>query len=152
MSKNEFINRSARYDYFIKNELECGIVLTGSEVKSLMLGGGNISDSYAEVVDGELWLINSYIAPYEQAKTWGHEAKCKRKLLAKKKEIAKLWSEVSRKGLTLVPLKLYRGDSGKFKVLLAIGQGKKKHDKRASDAERDFNRRKQTILKNGKFE
>ena len=84
-------NRRARYDYAIEDDLEVGIVLEGSEVKSLRVGGSNIADSYATVDDGELWLVNGYIAPYAQAKTWGHEERRRRKLLASKKELSKLW-------------------------------------------------------------
>ena len=142
-------NRRARFDYAIEDDLECGIVLTGSEVKSLRVNSANIAESYAMVEDGELWLVNSYIAPYEQAKTFGHDEKRRRKLLASKKELSKLWSETQRKGMTLVPLVLYFNHRGIAKLKIGIAKGKKNHDKRASDAKRDWNRQKQRLLKEG---
>jgi SsrA-binding protein len=97
-------NRRARFDYAIEEDLECGIILEGSEVKSLRGGGANIAESYATVDNGELWLVNSYIAPYEQAKTFAHEERRRRKLLVSRKELARLWNATQRKGMTLVPL------------------------------------------------
>ena len=97
-------NRRARFDYAIENDLECGVVLQGSEVKSLRNGGSNIAESYAQIENGELWLVNSYVAPYGQAKNWGHQERRKRKLLANKKELSRLWNDTQRKGMTLVPL------------------------------------------------
>ena len=105
-------NRRARYDYSIEDEIECGLSLVGSEVKSLRQKSANIGECYAEVENGELWLINSYIAPYDQAKTWGHEERRRRKLLVTKRELGKLWSETQRKGLTLVPRVLYFNHRG----------------------------------------
>ncbi|MBR9650175.1 SsrA-binding protein SmpB [Thalassovita aquimarina] len=140
-------NRRARYDYAIEEDIECGIVLQGSEVKSLRVNSANIAESYASVEDGELWLINSYIAPYEQAKTWGHEERRKRKLLVSKKELAKMWNATQRKGMTLVPLVLYFNHRGMAKLKIGIAKGKKLHDKRASDAKRDWNRQKQRLLR-----
>lgn len=142
-------NRRARYDYAIEEDLECGIMLHGSEVKSLRKGGSNIAESYANVEDGELWLINSYIAPYEQAKTWGHEERRKRKLLVSRKELSRLWNETQRKGMTLVPLVMYFNDRGVAKIKIGIAKGKKNHDKRASDAKRDWDRQKQRLLRHG---
>ncbi|MEJ2002489.1 MAG: SsrA-binding protein SmpB, partial [Maritimibacter sp.] len=109
-------NRRARHDYAIEEDLECGMVLSGSEVKSLRAGGTNIGESYAAVEDGELWLVNASIAPYEQAKTWGHEERRKRKLLVSRKELSKLWNATQRKGLTLVPLVLYFNHKGIAKM------------------------------------
>ncbi|MFC2966951.1 SsrA-binding protein SmpB [Acidimangrovimonas pyrenivorans] len=140
-------NRRARFDYAIQDDLEAGIVLTGSEVKSLRQGGANIAESYASVEDGELWLINGYIAPYLQAKTWGHEERRKRKLLVSKKELARLWSATAREGMTIVPLKLYFNDRGIVKLKIGIAKGKKVADKRATEAKRDWNRQKQRLLK-----
>ncbi|MFN4099904.1 MAG: SsrA-binding protein SmpB, partial [Pararhodobacter sp.] len=97
-------NRRARFDYFIETDLECGIMLVGSEVKSLREGGANIAESYASVEEGELWLINGAIAPYGQAKTWGHEERRKRKLLVSRKELSRLWASTAKEGMTLVPL------------------------------------------------
>ena len=140
-------NRRARYDYAIEDDLECGIILEGSEVKSLREGSANIAESYATVDDGELWLVNSYVAPYEQAKTFGHEEKRRRKLLVSKKELSRLWNETQRKGMTLVPLVLYFNHKGLAKLKIGIAKGKKLHDKRATEAKRDWNRQKQRLLK-----
>ncbi|WP_397542848.1 SsrA-binding protein SmpB [Roseovarius salis] len=140
-------NRRARFDYAIEDDLECGIVLEGSEVKSLRQGGANIAESYAAVEDGELWLVNAYIAPYEQAKTFGHEERRRRKLLVSKRELARLWNETQRKGLTLVPLVLYFNHRGIAKIKIGIAKGKKKADKRETEAKRDWNRQKQRLLK-----
>jgi len=140
-------NRRARYDYAIEDDLECGIMLLGSEVKSLREGAANIAESYAAVEDGELWLVNSYIAPYEQAKTWGHEERRRRKLLVGRKELARLWSETQRKGMTLVPLVLYFNHRGIAKLKIGIAKGKKTVDKRATEAKRDWQRQKQRLLK-----
>ncbi|MGC9369491.1 MAG: SsrA-binding protein SmpB [Paracoccaceae bacterium] len=142
-------NRRARYDYAIEDDIECGIALQGSEVKSLRQGGANIAESYASVEDGELWLINSYVAPYEQAKTWGHEERRKRKLLVSKKELARLWNETQRKGMTLVPLVLYFNHKGIAKLKIGIAKGKKTQDKRATQAKRDWQRQKQRLLRQG---
>ncbi|WP_138934923.1 SsrA-binding protein SmpB [Roseovarius arcticus] len=140
-------NRRARYDYAIEDDIECGIILEGSEVKSLREGGSNIAESYASVEDGELWLVNSYVAPYKQAKTFGHDEKRRRKLLVSRKEMARLWSDTQRKGMTLVPLVLYFNHRGLAKLKIGIAKGKKNHDKRESDAKRDWGRQKQRLLK-----
>ena len=140
-------NRRARYDFAIEEDLEVGIVLYGSEVKSLREGGANIAESYANVEDGELWLVNSYVAPYEQAKTFAHEEKRRRKLLVSKKELANLWNATQRKGMTLVPLVLYFNHKGIAKLKIGIAKGKKAHDKRETAAKRDWNRQKQRLLK-----
>ncbi|KGM87887.1 SsrA-binding protein [Roseovarius mucosus DSM 17069] len=140
-------NRRARYDYAIEDDLECGIILEGSEVKSLRVNSANIAESYAMVEIGELWLVNSYIAPYEQAKTFGHEEKRRRKLLVSKKELSRLWSETQRKGMTLVPLVLYFNHRGIAKLKIGIAKGKKNHDKRETEAKRDWARQKQRLLK-----
>ncbi|GGD36799.1 SsrA-binding protein SmpB [Sinisalibacter lacisalsi] len=140
-------NRRARHDYAIEDDLECGIMLMGSEVKSLRSGSANIAESYAAVENGELWLVNGYIAPYEQAKTWGHEERRRRKLLVSRKELARLWNATQRKGMTLVPLVLYFNDKGLVKLKIGIAKGKKVHDKRADEAKRDWNRQKQRLLR-----
>lgn len=142
-------NRRARFDYAIEDDIEVGIILQGSEVKSMRVNSANIAESYAEVKDEELWLVNSYIAPYLQAKTWGHEERRRRKLLASKKELSRMWSDTQRKGMTLVPLVLYFNHKGLVKLKLGIAKGKKNHDKRASDAKRDWGRQKQRLLKQG---
>jgi len=142
-------NRRARYDYSIEDEIECGISLVGSEVKSLRQKSANISECYAEVENGELWLINSYIAPYDQAKTWGHEERRRRKLLVTKRELGKLWSETQRKGMTLVPLVLYFNHRGIAKLKIGVAKGKKSYDKRSGEAKRDWGRQKQRLLRRG---
>jgi len=142
-------NRRARYDYSIEDEIECGLSLVGSEVKSLRQKSANIGECYAEVENGELWLINSYIAPYDQAKTWGHEERRRRKLLVTKRELGKLWSETQRKGMTLVPLVLYFNHRGIAKLKIGVAKGKKIHDKRSDQAKRDWGRQKQRLLRQG---
>lgn len=140
-------NRRARYDYAIEEDLECGVMLEGSEVKSLRMGGTSIADSYASVEGGELWLINGYIAPYIQAKSFGHDERRKRKLLVSKRELAKLWSATQREGMTLVPLVMYFNDRGKAKIKIGIAKGKKTQDKRATEAKRDWQRQKARLLR-----
>jgi len=140
-------NRRARYDYAIEEDLEVGIVLEGSEVKSLRQGGANIAESYATVDEGELWLVNSYIAPYEQAKMFKHEERRRRKLLVSRKELSRLWNATARKGMTIVPLVLYFNHRGMAKMKIGIAKGKKNHDKRDTSAKRDWNRQKQRLLK-----
>ena len=140
-------NRRARHDYAIEEDLEVGIILMGSEVKSLRVGQSNIAESYASVEDGELWLINGYIAPYEQAKTWGHEERRRRKLLCSRRELARLWNATKREGMTIVPLVMYINDRGLVKLKIGIAKGKKLHDKRATDAKRDWDRQKQRLLR-----
>lgn len=142
-------NRRARFDYAIERDLECGIILQGSEVKSLRAGGANIAESYASVDEGELWLVNSYVAPYEQAKMFRHEERRRRKLLVSKKELADLWNATQRKGMTLVPLVLYFNHRGKAKLKIGIAKGKKLADKRETSAKRDWGREKQRLLKQG---
>ena len=139
-------NRRARFDYAIEDELECGVQLLGSEVKSLRMNQANIAESYAAVEEGELWLINSYIAPYEQA-MFGHEDRRKRKLLVSRKQLSNLWNATQRKGMTLVPLVLYFNHRGIVKIKLGIAKGKKTHDKRETQAKRDWSRQKQRLLK-----
>jgi SsrA-binding protein len=139
-------NRRARYDYAIDDDLEVGIILMGSEVKSLRIGQSNIAESYATVDDGELWLVNSYIAPYEQA-MFGHEDRRRRKLLVSRRELARLWNETQRKGMTLVPLVMYFNHRGIVKMKIGIAKGTKNHDKRATEAKRDWGRQKQRLLR-----
>ncbi|GHC53225.1 SsrA-binding protein [Gemmobacter tilapiae] len=140
-------NRRARFDYFIESDLEAGIMLYGSEVKSLRQGGSNIGESYASVEGGELWLINGYIAPYLQAKTFGHEERRRRKLLVSKKEMSRLWNAVGREGMTLVPMKMYFNDRGIVKVKIGVAKGKKMADKRETSAKRDWDRQKARLLR-----
>ena len=140
-------NRRARYDYAIEDDIECGIMLEGSEVKSLRQGGSNIAESYAEVKDGELWLVNGYVAPYAQARTFGHEERRRRKLLVSKREIAKLWNASAREGYTIVPLVMYFNHRGMVKLKLGVGKGKKNVDKRETAAKRDWERQKARLMK-----
>lgn len=141
-------NRRARYDYALEDDIECGIILTGSEVKSLRTGQSNIAESYASVDDGELWLVNSYIAPYKQA-MFPHEERRRRKLLVSRKELARLWNATQRQGMTLVPLVMYFNHKGIVKLKIATAKGKKNQDKRATEAKRDWNRQKQRLLRHG---
>ena len=140
-------NRRARFDYAIESDLEAGIMLFGSEVKSLRQGGSNIAESYASVEGGELWLINGYIAPYLQAKTFGHEERRRRKLLVSKKELSRLWAAVGREGMTIVPMKMYFNDRGIVKLKLGIAKGKKLADKRETSAKHDWERDKARLMK-----
>jgi SsrA-binding protein len=142
-------NRRARFDYFIEDTLEAGILLEGSEVKSLREGKANITESYASVENGELWLINAYIPPFShaQAEAFGHEERRRRKLLVHRRELAKLWQAIGRQGMTLVPLRLYFNDRGIAKLELGVARGKKAPDKRATEARRDWQRDKARLLR-----
>lgn len=142
-------NRRARYDYEITDTLEAGIVLTGTEVKSLRIGKAQITEAYASPERGELWLINSHIPEYLQANRFNHEEKRPRKLLVKKKDLARLSQDVERAGNTIVPLKLYFNEQGRAKLLIGVGKGKKSFDKRETEKSRDWNREKGRILKEG---
>lgn len=142
-------NRRARFDYAIESDLEAGIMLLGSEVKSLRKGGSNIAESYASVEGGELWLINGYIAPYKEAKTWGHEERRRRKLLVSAKELSRLWNATGREGMTLVPIRMYFNERGMVKLKIGIAKGKKLSDKREASAKRDWDRQKARIMKEG---
>lgn len=145
-------NRRARFDYAIESDLEAGIMLLGSEVKSLRQGGSNIADSYASVEGGELWLINGYIAPYIQAKTWGHDERRRRKLLVSTRELSRLWNATAREGMTIVPLKLYFNERGMVKIKLGVAKGKKLADKRETSAKRDWDRQKSRIMKQARHD
>ena len=140
-------NRKARFSYEIIDTYEAGLVLTGTEVKSLREGHANIQESYASNEGGEIWLINSYLPEYLQGNRFNHEPRRRRKLLLNKREIAKLTQAVDREGMTMVPLKIYFNDRGRAKLLLAIARGKKLHDKRQTEKLRDWNREKGRLLK-----
>jgi SsrA-binding protein len=140
-------NRKARFSYEVLDTVEAGLVLTGTEVKSLRQGQANIQDSYASVEGGEIWLINSYLPEYLQANRFNHEPRRRRKLLLNKREMAKLSQSIDREGMTLVPLKVYFNDQGRAKLLLAVGRGKKLHDKRESEKQRDWSREKGRLMK-----
>ncbi len=140
-------NRKARFNYEVLDTLEAGLVLTGTEVKSLREGHANIQESYASVEGGEIWLINSYLPEYLQANRFNHEPRRRRKLLVSKREMARLSQSVEREGMTLVPLKIYFNERGRAKLLLAVARGKKLHDKRETEKQRDWNREKGRLLK-----
>ncbi|MEL7106051.1 MAG: SsrA-binding protein SmpB [Pseudomonadota bacterium] len=140
-------NRRARYDFAIDSDIEVGIQLMGSEVKSLRVASSNIAESYAEVSEGELWLVNSYIAPYDAGRTFGHEERRRRKLLVSRKELSDLWNATQRKGMTIVPLVMYFNHRGLVKLKLGIAKGKKNADKRETSAKRDWDRQKARLMK-----
>jgi SsrA-binding protein len=140
-------NRKARFSYEVLDTIEAGLVLNGTEVKSLRQGHANIQDSYASVEGGEIWLINSYLPEYLQANRFNHEPRRRRKLLLNKREMAKLSQSVDREGMTLVPLKIYFNDQGRAKLLLAVGRGKKLHDKRETEKQRDWQRDKARLMR-----
>ena len=140
-------NRRARYDYFVDERFECGIELTGTEVKSLRHGEGSIAESYAAVEGEEVWLINSHIPEYSHGNRLNHQPRRQRKLLLKGREIAKLQGAVARQGLTLVPLSIYFNSRGRAKVELALARGKKVHDKRDTVKERDWKREQGRLLR-----
>lgn len=140
-------NRKARFNYEIIDTYEAGLVLTGTEVKSLREGKANITESYASDEGDELWLINSHLPEYLQANRFNHEPRRRRKLLMSKREINRLRAAINREGMTLIPLKIYFNDQGRAKLELALGKGKKLHDKRETEKERDWNRQKTRLLK-----
>ena len=140
-------NRKARFNYHIEEEFEAGIVLTGTEVKSLRAGEANIADSYAEVKNGEAWLINCHIKEFSHGNRFNHEARRPRKLLLHVREINKMRGAVEKDGMTLVPLRLYFNDKGIAKLALGIARGKKLHDKREDQKQRDWNRQKSRLMK-----
>lgn len=137
-------NRRARFDYEIVETIQAGIVLTGTEVKSLRQNKVTVGEAYASVEDGELWLINSHIPEFLQANRSNHDPRRRRKLLVKRREIDRLLRSVSREGMTIVPLKLYF-DKGRAKLDIAVARGRKTHDKRQAIKERDWQRSKARI-------
>ena len=140
-------NRKARHDYFILETFECGIVLTGTEIKSVRDGKVNLKEGYALIRNGELWLVGVHISPYEKGSYYNHEPLRDRKLLMKKNEILRLFSKVREKGLTLVPLSVYIKEGKRAKLELALVKGKMLHDKRDSLSERDAKRDMERSLK-----
>ena len=140
-------NRRARYNYEIGDVYEAGLVLTGTEVKSLRSGKATIAESYASAEKGEIFLINATIPEYGHGNRFNHEPKRPRKILMKAREIARLTQGIEREGMTLVPLKVYFNEKGRAKLTLAIGRGKKLHDKRATEKERDWNREKSRVMR-----
>ncbi len=132
-------NRKARHDYFVEERYETGIILTGTEIKSIRKARVNLKDSYAEIVNGEVWLNQMHISPYEQGNRFNHDPLRKRKLLLHRSEIAKLTGKVQQQGMTLIPLKIYL-KQGLAKIELGLCKGKKSYDKRDDIAARDAKR------------
>ncbi len=140
-------NRRAHYEYAIEDRFEAGIMLVGTEVKALRGGQATIAESYAEVKNGEVWLINSNIPEFSHGNRFNHEPKRPRKLLLNLREISKLHGAVARQGMTLVPLSIYFNDRGRAKVELGLGKGRKLHDKREHEKEKDWKREAARLLR-----
>lgn len=136
-------NRKAEHEYYIISTLEAGIVLTGSEIKSIRAGKINFKDSYAKLENGEVWLMNLHISPWEKASFFNHEPERKRKLLLNRSEIKRLKGKVEEQGMTLVPLEMYINEAGRCKVKLALAKGKHSYDKRESLQKKDLEREKE---------
>jgi SsrA-binding protein len=140
-------NRRAKFEYFIEDVVEAGIALAGTEVKALRDGQGSIAEAYAEVKDGQIWLVNANIPEFSHGNRFNHEPKRPRKLLLHEREINKMGGAVARAGMTLVPLSIYFNDRGRAKVELALGRGKNLHDKRETIKERDWKRDAARIMR-----
>ncbi len=146
-------NRKARHDYFIVDAFECGIVLTGTEIKSVRAGNLNLKDSYASLEAGELWLVGMHISPYEKGTYYNHEPERRRKLLLHRHELLRLKGRVREKGLTLVPLSVYIKEGRRAKVELALARGRTAHDKRDAIADRDAKRdMARAVRHNGRYD
>jgi len=139
-------NRKARHDYFLTDTYEAGISLKGSEIKSIRAGQISIKEAYVQIENQEAWLINAHIAPYEQASYLGHDPRRNRKLLLHRKEIDRLWDAVRKKGVTIVPTRVYL-KNGRAKIEIAVGRGKKQYDKRQDLAKRDAQREMERNLR-----
>ncbi|MBN1879763.1 SsrA-binding protein SmpB [bacterium] len=142
-------NKKARRNYEIEDTFEAGIVLVGTEVKSLRSGGINLKDSYAKIVDGELFLVGCHVAPYSHGNIMNHDPERPRKLLMKRREIQKLIGKINERGFTLIPIKLYFNERGLVKVLLGLGKGRTHSDKRSVIRERDIERDMERELRRG---
>lgn len=140
-------NKRAYFDYFVSDQIEAGIVLEGSEVKSVRAGGVNINESYVKIINGEIFLINSYIKPFEKTSAYIPEDRRNRKLLLSKREINKYQREVMEKGLTIIPLRVYLKDN-LIKVQIGLGKGKKLYDKRETLKEKSIQREIDSAIKN----
>lgn len=140
-------NRRARYEYAFEDIFSAGIVLTGTEVKSLRAGEGMITEAYAEVRNGEVWLVNAHIPEWSHGNRFNHEPRRPRKLLLTAREIDRLHGAVARQGMTLVPVSIYFNSRGKAKVELALAKGRKLHDKRAHEKEKDWKRQQARLLR-----
>jgi SsrA-binding protein len=141
-------NRRARHDFAIVDTIEAGIMLVGTEVKSLRTGRANITESYAGQQEGALYLFNAYIPEYQAKTFFTHETRRPRKLLVHRKELNKMLGAIGREGMTLVPLDIHFNDRGIAKVTIGLAKGKKLHDKRAAEKERDWQREKSRVLRN----
>ena len=141
-------NRRARFDYELHDKFEAGIALTGTEVKSLRFGEGSIAESYAQVTEEEVWLINANVPEFSHGNRFNHEPKRPRKLLLHQRQIAKLHGAVARQGMTLVPLSIYFNSRGRAKVELALARGRKAHDKREHEKEKDWKREQGRLMRN----
>ena len=140
-------NRRARFDYHVEDKFEAGLALQGTEVKALRAGEATIAESYAEIRDGEVWLVNANIPEYSHGNRLNHQPRRPRKLLLNTREINKLFGAVEKKGMTLVPLSVYFNKTGRAKVELALAKGKQAHDKRASVKDRDWKRDKARLMR-----
>ena len=140
-------NKRARFDYYVEDTYDAGVVLTGTEVKSLRLGRSTIGESYVSPENGEVWLINCYIPEYGPASQFNHEPRRKRKLLLKEREINKLFAAVDRDGRTVVPLKMFFNERGMVKLEIALAKGKKDHDKRDATKNADWKREQSRIMR-----
>lgn len=139
-------NKKAKYEYHIKNTIEAGIILSGTEVKSIRQGKASIKEAYAEIVEGEVFVNGMHISPYEKGNRYNKDPLRNRKLLMHKREIKKLYKYVQQKGYTLVPTKLYINNDGKVKIEIALAKGKNLHDKRRTLAKKDSKRRMEKAL------
>jgi SsrA-binding protein len=140
-------NRKARHNYFIDSTMEAGIMLVGTEVKSLRTGQASLNDAYAGEREGELFLINAHIPEYTAANRFNHEPRRPRKLLVKRRELDRILGAIRREGMTAVPLSLYFNERGRAKVELGLAHGKKKHEKRETQKQREWNREKGRLLR-----
>ena len=140
-------NRRARYEYFLEEFFEAGIALTGTEVKSLRFGEGSIAESYAEVKDNQVWLVNANVPEFSHGNRNNHEPKRPRKLLLHEREINKMRVGIQREGMTLIPMAVYFNSRGRAKVELALAKGKKLHDKRDTEKARDWKREQGRIMR-----
>lgn len=140
-------NRKARYEYFIDDVVEAGIALAGTEVKALRQGEGSIGEAYAELKDGQMWLVNANIPEFSHGNRHNHEPKRPRKLLLHARQISRMNGAVTRQGMTLIPLMIYFNDRGRAKVELALAKGKKLHDKRETEKARDWKRDAARIMR-----
>jgi SsrA-binding protein len=140
-------NRKARFNYYIDEVIEAGIMLTGTEVKSLRGGKATIAEAYAQTKGGEIFLINSYLPEYTEGNRFNHEPRRIRKLLVRKRQIERLAKAIEREGMTIVPLKAYFNAKGRAKIELGLARGKKLHDKRDTEKQKDWQREKGRLLR-----